>query len=120
MIYRLFTNKFVVGALTLASLLLLSMPASAQNVNWGNPGVPVPVGGGSNHYCRRAFARHGDICIIPEKGPVQNDCHHGADCWHTGNGYRWVFDERRICTISCKYSNELWNGRSNEWFKSSA
>ena len=44
MIYRCFTNKFVVGALTLASLLLLSMPASAQNVRWGNL-VPVPVGG---------------------------------------------------------------------------
>ena len=49
MICRCFTNKFVVGALTLASLSLLSMPAWAQKIVWGNPAaVPVsavPVGG---------------------------------------------------------------------------
>ena len=43
MICRCFTNKFVVGALTLASLSLFSIPAAAQRVGWGSPAVPVPV-----------------------------------------------------------------------------
>lgn len=48
MVCRCFTNKFVVGALVLASLSLFSIPVSAQQVGWGNPAnpaVPVPFGG---------------------------------------------------------------------------